>query len=954
MVSTLKTILRSWSLLVLLCAFPIAFMSCAHDGHGKGHPKAVKGVLDLTRWDFHRDGPVDLSGEWEFYWEAFLSEEDLQDGQVPKNRLYITVPGIWNGLSVQGREINGHGYATYRLKILLKPQQDAMAFKFLSMGTAYRLYVNGQELCSDGQVGTSFETMTPEWSPHVARYLPRDGQLDLVLHMSNFNHRKGGAYEAIKFGREQDLQSIREKSLTVSFFVCGGIFIMGIYHLVLFLLRRKDRAPLYFGIFCLFISFYNALLDERYLYPLFPWIEWELKVKITNLTYFLSVPFVLLYVHDIFPQEFGKRFLRTMSACFLLLSSVVLMTPARVYSHIIIPVFHVAAVAAGLYAICIIFLGLRRKREGSGILLVGTCIFVAAIINDVLNDHQIVRTGQLVHLGMFMFVFSQSVLLSRRFSKAFSTVETQSQKLASTNLELQYEIDMRRKIEGALIESEEKYRLVIENASEAIFILQDRSIRFSNRRTEELIGYSAAELSSMNFLDFLTDRDRETGSKWYTALFKGRKWPAKIKFRIIPKSGGDVWLSMNAVQITWEGRPAILCFAQDVTQEVMLEASLERAHKMEAIGTLAGGVAHDLNNVLSGIVSYPDLLLMQLPVDSPLRELIETIRHTGEKAAAIVTDLLTLARRGVLKYETVNLNDIILDYLKSPEFNKLKSFHPNVRVTYQLSDDLSNVKGSPFHLSKTIMNLVSNAAEAMPDGGTLTISTESSSVDGAGSPGSQPAKGEYAVVRISDTGVGISPEDREKIFEPFYTKKVMGRSGTGLGMAVVWGTVKDHNGHIGLESSVGQGTSFTLHFPATREEKTDKAGLLPLETYKGSGESILVVDDVREQREIASMMLRHLGYSVTAVPSGEAAVEYLKGHDADLLILDMIMEPGMDGLETYKRVVESRPHQKAIITSGFSETERVRELKKMGVSSYVRKPYTLETLGVAVKTELSV
>jgi CheY-like chemotaxis protein len=200
--------------------------------------------------------------------------------------------------------------------------------------------------------------------------------------------------------------------------------------------------------------------------------------------------------------------------------------------------------------------------------------------------------------------------------------------------------------------------------------------------------------------------------------------------------------------------------------------------------------------------------------------------------------------------------------------------------------------------------------------------------------------------------VGISKKDKERIFEPFYTKKVMGRSGTGLGMTVVWGTVKDHEGYIDIKSTKGKGTTFTLYFPVTRKELPKDKALVSIEDYMGKGESVLVIDDVKEQREIASKILKKLSYSVTSVSSGEQAVDYLKDNAVDLLVLDMIMESGIDGLDTYKRILEFHPGQKAIIASGFSETDRVKEAQRLGAGVYVKKPFLLGKIGLAVREEL--
>lgn len=384
-----------------------------------------------------------------------------------------------------------------------------------------------------------------------------------------------------------------------------------------------------------------------------------------------------------------------------------------------------------------------------------------------------------------------------------------------------------------------------------------------------------------------------------------------------------------------------------------LEERLARSQKMEALGLLAGGVAHDLNNVLSGIISYPDLILMDLEKDDPNYTMVEGIQKSGHKAAAIVQDLLALARRGVFNTDVLNMNDdIVKDYLKSPEFQKLQSYHPGVIIETRLAPDLMNIHGSGVHLRKALMNLVSNAAEAQPIGGRIIITTQNSYVDLPISGYEQVNEGDYVVLRVEDKGMGIAPEDLSCIFEPFYTKKVMGRSGTGLGMAVVWGTVQDHNGYINVNSHIGEGTEFLLYFPVTREKVEKVADQIGLDTYMGMGEKVLVVDDVEEQRKIASALLSRLNYQVRTVESGEAAITLLEKECFDILVLDMIMDPGIDGLETYTKILDFQPGQKAIIASGYAENQRVKEAQDLGAGAYVRKPYTIENLGLAIREEL--
>ena len=516
-----------------------------------------------------------------------------------------------------------------------------------------------------------------------------------------------------------------------------------------------------------------------------------------------------------------------------------------------------------------------------------------------------------------------------------------------------------------LHESEKKYRELVENANSIILRRDIRgNITFFNEFAQKFFGFTEDEILGRNIKGTIFPARESTkhDPKKITELLRhdpDRQIVSENKN--ILKNGKTVW-------IAWTYKPIfdsngdfreILSIGNDITElkraaeeKKGLEARLQRAEKMEAIGMLAGGVAHDLNNILSGIVSYPELLLMDLPQESRLRKPILTIQKSGERAAAVVQDLLTLSRRGAFVTEVVNLRKIVSEYLKSPEHKKLLSYHPKVKVNTLLESNLLNISGSPVHLSKTVMNLLYNAAESMPDGGKVFISLENRYVDRPISGYDAVDEGDYVVLTVSDTGIGIAPEDMERIFEPFYTKKVMGRSGTGLGMAVVWGTVKDHNGYIDIQSAEGKGTTFALYFPATRKESAKEKSLLTFADYNGKGESILVVDDMAAQREIASEMLEKLGYSVRSVSSGEEAIDYMKENSADLLVLDMIMDPGIDGLETYKRILKLHPGQKAIVVSGFMETDRAREAQKLGAGAYVKKPYLIEKIGMTVRDEL--
>ena len=510
------------------------------------------------------------------------------------------------------------------------------------------------------------------------------------------------------------------------------------------------------------------------------------------------------------------------------------------------------------------------------------------------------------------------------------------------------------------IEKREDYRILFEAAPDGVEVLDARgTIIDCNSTQAAMLGFPRQELLGSHARDFLSPQCRATVDEMLILGPAEDYIEGEVEMVRRDETTLPVWRKGKAIINGGKKRVGWVIYNRDLTGVKQAEAEkrdlqvhLQRAKNMEAIGALAGGVAHDLNNILGGLISYPELLYMRLPEGSPLRRHVQAIQKSGEKAAAIVQDLLTLARREVAVEEVVNLNQIVIDYLATPEHERLCAVHPQVSFECDLEDKLLNILGSPVHLSKTLMNLVSNAAEAMPAGGMATIRTGNCYLDRPIRGYEELGEGEYVTLAVADTGVGISREDQERIFEPFYTKKVMGRSGTGLGLAVVWGTVKDHKGCIDLQSRMGEGSNFVLYFPVCRRELDRIEAAADGESLQGSGETILVVDDVPEQREIAAMLLKSLGYQVITVPGGEQALAYLQDNAADLLLLDMIMAPGIDGLETYRRVLALRPGQKALLVSGYSETDRVRKALRLGAGAYIKKPYLLRTISEAIQKEL--
>lgn len=402
----------------------------------------------------------------------------------------------------------------------------------------------------------------------------------------------------------------------------------------------------------------------------------------------------------------------------------------------------------------------------------------------------------------------------------------------------------------------------------------------------------------------------------------------------------------------------ICFFVRDITRrkqdEELLHRTrdqLARAERLEMAGRIAGHIAHDFNNLLTPLLAYPDFIRDELPAKSPARADLDVIAKTAQQIADINQQLLALSRRAFYEQSVLNINAVIE---AEAELLARNESARNIKIEMELAQDLFNMKGSSQQLLRVIQNLCQNAIEAMSPAGKLTIKTENVYLGAPLEHYEHMAPGEYIKVTITDTGHGIPPKIQDKIFDPFFsTKKADKQRGSGLGLSVVRGIVKDHQGFIDLRSDVGAGSTFILYFPTCRDE------ILPMEQakqYQGT-ESILIVDDDKLQIDVLSRLLQKIGYTVKSALNGEEALRIYAAHKQDnqfpdLVILDMSMGAGMDGAQTYHEMKTMNPKQKAIIVSGYAESPRVNLAQSAGAGAYLRKPVTLEKLSKAVREEL--
>ncbi len=383
---------------------------------------------------------------------------------------------------------------------------------------------------------------------------------------------------------------------------------------------------------------------------------------------------------------------------------------------------------------------------------------------------------------------------------------------------------------------------------------------------------------------------------------------------------------------------------KELARRKRLQAELARAQRLESAGRIAGQIAHDFNNLLGPLAAYPTLIREELPPGHPVLEMVEEMQHSANKIAEINQQLLALGRRGHYTMERIDLNELVEKVLGGQHLPQ------KVQVRKELTQPLLPIKGGAAQLTRALTNLIINAIEAMHFDGVLTITSKNIYLEEPLWGYKKVKRGEYVLLEISDNGDGIKPEHLNKIFDPFFTTKTMDRMrGSGLGLSIVHGIVEDHNGYITVKSTVGKGTTFGLYFPVSRVSQNDVA--VTVEKISGGHESILIVDDDPIQRKVTSQLLRRLGYQIHCVDSGERAVEYVKQEPQDLVILDMVMD-GIDGTETYRRILEFQPRQKAIVLSGYAMSKRVREALTLGAGSFVSKPISLEALARAVRTVL--
>jgi two-component system cell cycle sensor histidine kinase/response regulator CckA len=500
-----------------------------------------------------------------------------------------------------------------------------------------------------------------------------------------------------------------------------------------------------------------------------------------------------------------------------------------------------------------------------------------------------------------------------------------------------------------LHDSEKRYKALVENMADTIFTMNmEGRFTLASKKAQALTGYPLGKLLDMTYQDLV---DREDISLVDSQINRAARGEEVEPFEITIRNafGNRVHVELSASPIM-DAKGQIVGFqgiARDITEREQLKRQLQYASKMEAIGTLVGGIAHDFNNLLMGILGNASLTLMDMESTNPHYERLKSIEKQVQSGSHLTNQLLGYARKGRYEVKPLNLNQLVLE--TSETFGRTRK---EIVILKELEEGLFAIEADKGQMEQVLLNLLVNAADAMPKGGKLILKTSNVSHKDMVGKSYEPAPGNYVLLTVRDTGIGMDQRTLERIFYPFFTTKEMGR-GTGLGLASVYGILKAHSGYIDVESEKGKGSTFSIYLPAT-ERDLEEVPVKMEKTAKGT-ETILLVDDEGFVLEVGAQLLRSLGYKVLEASSGKEAIEtYRKSNgDISLVILDMIM-PNMGGEETYERLKKINPDVKVILSTGYSIDGQAREILERGCNGFIQKPFTLNELSTKLREILEI
>ncbi len=808
-------------------------------------PKAVDGMLDLRQWSFKNDGVIPLSGQWRFYWDQLIPPQAFQSNGLQHNAKGIpsvlkNVPGIWNGTRIGDTKITGIGFATYHLTVLLPKGSSALSIKTLDAGTAFRAYVNGKPVAASGVPGENKETSRPQYLPGFSEFQVQKDRMELVVHISNFHHWQGGLWEPFLLGLPKDIHTGQKVQMAISFFLLGAIVIMGFYQLGLYTWQKKDNSSLYFSLINFLLALRMLVHGERYLVQMFPDIDYSTLTAMIYLSYYLCLPMFVLYTRSLF-EEVSSFVVRVSVFTGLVFSSIVIVAPTR-YDSYLLPVAQVLTMVVILYGVWVIGKAIWNKRQGARVFAFGFLIMAVAVVNDILYNHQVIFTTHLIPAGLMIFILTQAVLLSQRFTQAYAIVEKQSEQLASSNTAYKEELSNRIRMELELNASKERYQKLIQGSPDGICVIRHGKLLYANDRFIETTGVEPYEIENRDIKEFVHPDDWEKIDARYYLGMPPEDVGGAFNIRGIIRDGRVLDLELNGSIVQWEKKPAFMIFLRDVTEQTQTRKLLVQSEKMLSVGGLAAGMAHEINNPLAGMIQSAQLIktrvsqgldanekiaeetgntMTKIEAYMKKRGIIRLLNNSltaGKNAAAIVDNMLSFAKTNTLEKGTGDLSKIVdktLALIQNDFALKDQYDFKNIHIDKVSEADLKPALCEESKIQQVLLNLFKNAAQAMGQ--------KEYQIDGPMISICLYHEGKMNCISVKDNGPGMEEGVRKRIFEPFYTTKDI-NSGTGLGLSISYFIVtEDHDGEMEALSEPGKGTEFIIRLPVYQgiSEKAD-------------------------------------------------------------------------------------------------------------------------------------
>ena len=809
--------MRHLNLFLLLLIFSILLTGCGGlPAAPHRPPQAVDGILDLRAWDFATDGPVTLGGVWEFYWRRLPTSQELAGPSPPSPSGLIPVPGTWNKQRVDGQPVGASGYATYRLRVRVDPAtmgDGPVAIRMPPpMNTAHILYVNGQQVGGAGQVGKTPESTRAAYAPYIAVFPLPDEQMELLIHISNYEHAAGGILEAPVFGPYLQVLDQFQLQAGRNLFLVGAIVMMGLYHLILFSLRRRERAYLYFGLLCLavgatLIAFLYPAIFARTVNQ-----EWSALPRVGISLGALVALLLMAFTDALFPQESFVRWRILLTAPALLTLLLAGTVPVQTVTWLFTP-FAFYWIAAILFSLVIVLQAVRQRQAGAKIVLLGYLPLMAALVNDGLFFTGQWRSESLLAVGLTLYVLAHAYLLSMRFARAFTQAEDLSEELQRNNAAL-------LQAQGALRRSEAQHRSIFVDSTDLIFTANlDHGIEAINPACFDLLGFGPDELTGKHVGCLFAD-DRTSQRLWEALESRGTLVGFAVELH--HPSGRNIPCTLTASLRRDEESGAILGYqaiVHDMTDYRRAEKEREQVGQLrqqkaaveavsQAKSNFLATMTHELRTPLNSILGYAQILRQQFPLSPDQSRAATAILSSGYYLLHLIEDVLDLARieanRLRIMENEVDLPGLLVDVFASM---RMEAEQKGLRLTEKFAANLpAHVVTDEKRLRQILLNLLSNAIRYTQQGQvSLTVSV-------------LPAeKGERAWLRfaVTDTGLGLSDEELQRIFAPFeqVAPANSANQGLGLGLAVSQELARRLGRGIHVESTPGAGSRFWFDIP---------------------------------------------------------------------------------------------------------------------------------------------